>query len=310
MTLLAGIFSGTLCADVSYQSTTRITAGVLLRAALEKEPSMGAKNPLVATYLIKGNRMATLTKGHTTILNLDNDTIYEINLGTKTYSSITFAQMKQILDKAMKDAVAPAFQVSSKSGRTKAIGVLTAREQIFTMTTGTMTPGGASVQPVANIAIDSWILTVRGFDEVADFRRRLAAKLGYTYALGMSGIGMVKPELLPGFEEAAKVIIQADEMPVETTIRMGGPGSGDLAPNGDVAPPQKGVVSGTLSRIGSLAHKKNGQQSGDEQDPDAPAILAELTTELSNFGGAVDESKFNVPAGFKESKPPAPKTGP
>jgi len=321
MALLDGVFSATLRADLSCQSTTRITGGILLSAALDKEPAMGARKPFNVTYLIKGNRMAILTKGHTTVLSLDNDTVYEIDFTTKTYSSKPFAEIKQIEATNNKGSdAAPTFQVTSKSGRTKPVGVLTARERIFTMIAGTMTAGtttagattieGATAQPVANIAVDSWTLTAPGFGELEDFRRRLAAKLGYAYALGLSGIAKLKPELLPAFEEAAKVIIEADEMPVEFTIRMGRRDSGDLAPNGDVAPPEKGLVSGTLSRLGSIAHKKNSGQSGDEQDSNATAILAEVTSELSNLGGAVDEGKFNVPGGFKEIKPAAPKKEP
>jgi hypothetical protein len=306
-TLLGGLFASALRADLSYLSTTRITGGALLKAALDKGAAVGAKKPLVVTYLIKGNRMGVLTKGHTTVISMDNETVYEIDFAAKTWSSKPFAQWKQTQETDVKEpTAAPNFQVSSRSGRTKPVGVLTARELIFTLIpAATLTPAGA--QPVTNIAIDSWILTVPGFGELQEFRRKLGAKLGYVYALGMSGIAAVKPELLPAFEQAAKTIAQADDLPVETTIRMGGPGSGDLAPNGDVAPPEKGLVSETLSRVGSLAHRKSAGQSADEQDP---SILAELTTELTNLGGAVDEAKLNVPGGFKELKPAAPKKEP
>jgi hypothetical protein len=91
-------------------------------------------------------------------------------------------------------------------------------------------------------------------------------------------------------------------MPVETTIRIGNPDSGDLAPPSDVPPPpQKGVVSGTLSRIGTLTHKKSAPSA---DDPETPGLLLELTVELSNFGsGPSDESKFYVPEGFKQVQP-------
>ncbi len=338
MTVLTGIFPGTVRADFGYESKTQLTGGTLFKALAATWPlAHGATKPAVSTHLIKGNRMATLTKDHATIVNLDNETIFDIDFVKKTYSSMTFAQMKQILDQAMKEGIArtnhsngagatTTFEVSSKSGRTKAIGFLSARELIVTMTVdgasreseqSASADPGSRPQPVTNILLDSWILTVPGFGEVEDFRRKLGAKLSYAYASGMSEIGMVTPELLPGFEELGKLINPADDMAVENTIRMGGPGSGDLASSGDPASSSQksGGVSGALSRIGSIARKKNnGRQStpsADEQDATSLGILVELTTELSNFAaGPADESKFNVPAGFKEIKSPAPKNGP
>jgi len=213
------------------------------------------------------------------------------------------------------------FQVSSKStGRTKAIGFLSAKELIVTMTIEDASreaePSASpdSVlrpQPVTHILVDSWLLTIPGSGEAEDLRRKLGEKLSYAYASGMFEIGMVKPELLPGFEQLAKVIAQVDEMPVESTIRMAGPGSGDLAPSGDAtsSSQKSGVVSGALSRLGSMGRKKtNGRQSASSADE--PDILVEMTTELSDINaGTADESKFNVPAGFKQVQPPAQKNG-
>ncbi len=327
--VLTGGFCGALRGDFGYDVTIKLTGGSLFQVLEATGPlAHGAKKPFVSTHLIKGNRMATLTKDHATIVNLDNETIFDIDFAKKTYSSMTFAQKKLILDEAMKtgiasinptgSATAPAFQVSSQSGRAKTIGFLSARELIITMkvegagTEQSVSPdSGSRPQPVTSILLDSWILTVPGFGEVENFHRQLGAKLGYAYASGMFDIGIVRPELLPGFEEIGKAIPDADDMAAETTIKMAGPGSADLAPNDSASSSQKGIVSGALSRIGSMAHKKNsGRQStpSDDEQGSTPGLLLEMTTEVSNFaGGAADESKFNVPAGFKEV--PAPKNG-
>jgi hypothetical protein len=123
---------------------------------------------------------------------------------------------------------------------------------------------------------------------------------------------MVNPELLPGFEELAKLTNQTDDMAVESTIRMGSPESGDLAPSGDIPiPAQPGMLSVTLSRMQSLA-RKTARKSAPTREPIMqPGILVEMTTEYGSFNaGPADESKFNVPAGFKELKPPPPAPAP
>ena len=299
--LLAAVFSGSICADFSYTSTTQLTGGALYDAVLAMGSlGRGARKPIVAAHLIKGNRMATVTKDHATVVLLDNETIYEIDFVKKTYLIVTFAQMKQKLDQSIKVPRA-AFQVSSRfTGRTKAIGFLSAKESIVTMDMEGASEKGP--QAVTHILVDSWLLTEPGYGEAEEFRRKLAAKLSYAYAAGIFEIGTVKPELLPGFEELAKVSNQVDEIPVESAIKMGGPGSGVLTPIEDA---KTGIVSETLSRIGSIGRKKanrNSASTAGEQD-----ILVEMTIELSNFSaGTADESKFNVPGGFKEVKPSAP----
>lgn len=259
LTVFVAVFSGALRADFGYQSATQVTGGV--------------KKPAVSTQLIKGHRMTSFNKQHATVVNLDNDTILEIDYAEKTFFSRTVAQMKESLDGVKKDRAGAAFQVSAKSGSTKEIGVLSARERMFTMTS-------QDANPVAHVFLDCWTMTLPGFEEVQDFRRRLAAKLGYAYALGLSEIGAAKPELLPGFEGLAKVIIEADQMPVDITIRMGGPESGDLAPSGGADSQKSGLVAGTLGRLESLGRKKN---RDDDPDTKYPGLLAEITIELGNF---------------------------
>ena len=334
--VLPGMVSpGNLSADFSYDSQAQITGGTLLQAVRAKEPpkSKGPK-PVIFTHLIKGNRMAMVSKTHTTVVNLDNETILEIDFVKKTFLSSTFAKKKLVLDLAMKNGLALAkesgaavegpFQVFSKTtGRSKAFGFSTAREMIVTMTADASTPApdknpsspsaDSVARPVTRILVDSWTLAAPGFVEAETLRRKLAAKLGYAYAAGLFEIGTVKPELLPGFEELAKVSYDGDDMPVESLIRMGGVDSGELAPpEAATAAPKSGLLYGTLNRIENLRHKKtNGSSSAEEQETSVPGLLVEMTIELSNFSaGPAPESSFNPPVGFKDLNPPPPKPPP
>jgi hypothetical protein len=274
-TLLTGAFSGALRADFRYDSRIQLSGG-----------NFGSRKPAVATHFIKGNRMATFIKDHATIVDLEKETILDIDFAKKNYLSTTFAQMKQTLSHPAAEAT---FQVASKStGRTKSIGFWTENELVVTMTA-----------PTIRILVESWILAMPGYGEVEEFRRRLALKLGYAYAAGMSDIAIAKPELFPGFDELGEMAHQIDDMPVESTIRMGGPDSGDLGEGNLLAASTEkaGLVAGALNRLGNLGRKKT---AGD-QDAAPPGMLIEINTDLSNFSsGPVDDSKFNVPTGFKQ----------
>jgi hypothetical protein len=293
--ILLGIFSTVLHADFGYENKTEVTGGALLQTELAQRDR--AKTP-AALRLIKGQRMATITKEHGTVVNLGDETILEIDFSKKTYLSMKFAQMKETLDQAMKQGTPnSSFKTSSRSGTSKNIGILIAREKIVTMSR----PGDGP-ESLARIFLDYWTMTPPGFAEMQDFRMRLAAKLGYAYAAGLAEIGLMKPELLAGLEESAKIVIESDEMPVEAVIRLGIPGAGDLAPAADTGSQKTGLVNETLTKLGHIAHRRSSQPPID----DDPALLAEVTVELGNFSaGPAEEAKFNVPAGFKEVKPAA-----
>src|ERR1700676_4433077 len=101
------MFCAALRADFSYQETTRMTGGALVKILRLGGPfTRKAREPIVSTVLIKGNRMATLGKENSTIIDLDKETITEINLSKKSYSVVNFAQMRQAMDDAIAKAQA------------------------------------------------------------------------------------------------------------------------------------------------------------------------------------------------------------
>src|ERR1700694_1434726 len=85
-----------LLADFSYEQSTKITGGMMagmmkFAGAFSKQ----AREPIQSTVAIKGNRMVQSSKDRATVTDLDNETITEINFPKKTYSVVTFAEMKQ-----------------------------------------------------------------------------------------------------------------------------------------------------------------------------------------------------------------------
>jgi|SRR5579883_1054919 hypothetical protein len=248
----------------------------LLRADFEYESRVGITGDGVhsATHYIKGSRMASVTKTHATIVNLENDNVLEIDFSKKTYFSTTVSKIKPAVAEV-------AFDLSEKSDGSKNIGILTAREHLAAAT------GPPSL---ARLFIDYWTITPPGAVEMQDFHRRMAAKLGYAYAFGLEEAGRIKPELFPAFEEAGKVLAESAEMPAEVTIRVG---TADLAP---LAPSQE--KTGIAGRIGGIAHRGKHVLNEDE-----PGLLAEVTIHLDHFSAApADDAKFGVPPGFKEIK--------
>src|SRR5690348_11612582 len=101
------IACASLRADFSYEETSRLTGGAFVTILRMGGPfTRKAREPIVSTVLIKGNRMASIGKDNSTIIDLDKETITEINLAKKNYSVMTFAQMRQAMDDAITKAQA------------------------------------------------------------------------------------------------------------------------------------------------------------------------------------------------------------
>jgi len=155
--VLALSASAILRADFSYRETTRIN---------------GDKKAVSSAKLIKGNRMAEITKDHVAVIDLDKETITQIDLAKKTYYVLTFAQMKQTAEAAPEVKVD---QAVVETGKTKNIGALPVKETVLAVT----------VEGRVTVTVDSWMATVPGYDEVRSFQRKLGEKLGYGFGSGL-----------------------------------------------------------------------------------------------------------------------------
>jgi hypothetical protein len=329
----------TLRADFTYGQTVQMTGGALFDMLKALGPfSRQAREPMATTIVVKGNRMANIGKDHVQVIDLDKETITEIDLAKKQYSVMTFAQMKQAMDdavnrlqnqKAQKSAasapnnapnIETSFNVSAKStGKTKTLSGLDAKETIITMTLqGTDTDTGQSGSMA--IADDAWMASVPGYDEVQAFHKKMGEKMGYAFGSGMAQMGMMRPETLKGFAAVSKQMANADGVPVETVMKMGGPGTGTDAcaaaesqqsQQSDSQSAGAAATSAALGRLGlgGFGRKKNkdSQTSGSQTQSQSGAassdclLLMEMTTQLTGFSaGPADTSKFDVPAGFKQ----------
>jgi hypothetical protein len=330
--ILLAASCATLRADFTYQQTGQMTGGALYDLLKLAGPfSRQAREPIVSTVIVKGNRMANISKDHIQVIDLDKETITEIDPAKKQYSVVTFAQMKQAMDdaiaraqnqKAQKGGDAPNveanFSVSAKStGQSKTVSGLSAKEAVITMKLeGTNTDTGQSGS--MTILEDAWMADVPGYEEVKAFQKKMGEKMGYLFGSGMAQMGMQRPETLKGFAEVSKEMSKAQGVPVETVMKMGGEGTGTDAcaaqqsqqkqnsPNVGAA-----AASAALGRFG-IGRKQNDQQqappanqsqSQSGANSSACALLMEMTSSLSGFStGPADTSKFEVPAGYKQGE--------
>lgn len=310
-----------LRADFTYQETTQMTGGSLMTMMKALGPfTRSAREPIVSTHIVKGNRMATITKDRISVIDLDKETITTIETARKTYTVMTFAQMKQAMEDAANRAksesgksdkpaengsndVQAKFKVSAKAtGQTKTVQGLNAREMLLTMTMeGTNTKTGDSGN--MDITTDGWYAPVPGYDEVKEFNKRLAAKLSYAFGSSMQQLVQTMSaqngqsgNVSANMEELSKEMAKMDGVPVETHVSMGGTATPGASPNASTsstssAPPppqQQAPQQSTSSAIASAALGRFGlgRKRKDDSQPPPQSTSSDAAPASSNGSAA------------------------
>jgi len=267
--------AGLMSADVTYSQTTKYEGGALIDM-MQKMASMPMMGKMMGSsrqafedqsydIYIKGNKMARWGKLTSTIYDLDADSITNINNAKKTYTTTTFEEMQQRMEQAQqrsKQQQGPAFDFDVKVTNTGQTRMIDGVQAKEVVIT--MTAKQANAQGQMVVTTHSWLIPYSAASqEAVDFHRKLGAK--YAFVLsggpGMAGAGK---GMSAAINEAYK---QEDGFPALMEMEITG-----------------------VSAPGPM---------GGGGDPNTP-LLKELI-QTSNFAkGSVDDSKFSVPAGFKE----------
>ena len=329
-----------LLADFSYEQTTKMTGGAMMgMMKIAGAFSKQIREPIQTTVSVKGNRMVHWSKDHAQIIDLDSETITDVNFPKKQYSVMTFAEMTQAMEQAMQRGQArkseskategkpsdttTEFKVDIKeTGQRKQIAGYDAKQMIMTMQMDAtdQKTGNKGGMVVTN---DMWIAPkIAGYDEVQAFYRKMAAKMAWTP--GGSAMMAGGADIARGMAGISKEVAKLDGITLLMVMRMtptadGQPVSSASGSEGQGAPQQSrpkpeapsigGVLGGKLGGFGGFGRKKKAEAPKEEKQESAPASapsgdatpLMEMTTEMSGFSSApVDSSRFSVPSGFKK----------
>jgi hypothetical protein len=311
LTVILAASCSVVSAEFTYQQTSQMTGGALFEMMKSLGPlAKQAREPNVSTVIVKGNRMATVSKDRVTVVDLDKESITEIDLAKKQYSVVTFAQMKEAMEKMLAQAqarqkgkapAAPAdqpnvdlnYKVSAKAtGQTKTVNGISAREVVMEMAmeaTDQQTAAAGSM----NITIDNWLGNVPGYDEVQAFHRKMGEKMGYAFGSGMTQMAAMRPETLKGFEQVGKEMAKVEGVPVQSIMKMGGSG----------ANPGDGANSGAAQSQQQQARQQS-QQPPSQTASDAAVGAALGRLGLGGFGRNRNNQKQQPPAQQTDAPPP------
>src|SRR5689334_14430858 len=186
----AGLLTAALLpADFSYQETSKITGGALAGMMnVVGVFSKSAREPNQSTISIKGDRMARRGAAHSEIVDLGAETITTIDMQKKTYTVMTFEQMKQMMEDAMqrmnnrkKSDAEMNFKVSANAtGNTKSISGFDAKEMVVKIEMEA-TDQKSGQKGAMVVTSHVWIApNIPGFAEMRGFQKRMMEKLNWT----------------------------------------------------------------------------------------------------------------------------------
>ncbi len=259
--------------------------------------------------------MARISPESTEIVDLDKETITEIYPEKKQYTVVTFQEMKKAMEDAMKKAQQqqaskePAPQPTNNTpppemkfdvkvtntGASKDVAGLASKESILKMT---MQAKDRQSGQTGNIAIanDMWMAPeIPGYEEVRDFNKRFAAKMGEMMAGTLpsfkSAMPAMQPGMMSGMSDMVKEVSKLQGVPVSQTMRMGTTADGSPLPAASEAPlpksngPSAGDLAGQAATNATNAAANDASATAENKAASHMGSFGSVATSLGGFGG-------------------------
>jgi hypothetical protein len=311
-------------ADFQYTETTKITggaaAGAMKFVGVFSKDARQATQGTNVTISFKGNKMRREDSlGQIEIIDLDGRSITQIDTKKKTYSTITFDEMKARMEEARKKAAAeqakrnkeqpsqvkivPKVTITPGTGSKKILDY-TAKETKMRVDMEMTSDDPKAKGQSANMWVDSdaYIAPVKGYDEVKHFYQRMAKQLDWLPGTMMGGNAQIAPAMV----EYRKSATALNGMPLSSLVSVGMAGQ-QGAPQQASHDDQKSSGNPITGGIGGLFGKKKKKDDAAQDDQSnakpsgAPGSLMDTSTEVTSVStSAVDAGLFKIPEGYKQ----------
>jgi hypothetical protein len=242
--ILCALLAMPALADFSYQETTRITGGSLTRM-MKMVPGGGkAMEPQTHHVYLKGNKLANLSQDSINIIDLDAETITDVDLKKQTYAVITFQEMAQALEAAKQKMEAElrkqnknqqadvnmSFSVKvNETGQRKRISGYDTKEMEMLLEMQ-MNDQQSAAAGTMQFDVNMWMTPdVDGYDQVRQFYMRMAKKMDWHPRMSsLAGVMNMQPGMGQGMAEMMKEMQKIEGVPVLQVTSMRGGAMGNM----------------------------------------------------------------------------------
>jgi len=323
---LVAVGAGAAQAEVKTRNKSQVKFEGMLGRMMGMFGGKAVKEGVVSTSAVKGNRMVTLNDTTGRIVDLAEEKVYELDLKKKSYTVMTFAELRQQLkeaqEKAQRDAEKAAKEEAGKekekakepdqkapemdvefdvkeTGERKAIAGYDAREVVMTIT---VHEKGRTIEDRGGliVASDMWLgPEIPAMRELAEFELR------YWKAIAPEAPGM-SPEQLATVVAMYPLVKQAmDRLNREQVNMKGTPlltvTTFDAVKSADqMAKESQSASGGGLSggMSGMLARKMMKK----DKDEKPRVTIFTINAETLEIATSVSAADLEIPAGFKQNK--------
>jgi len=323
---LVAVGAGAAQAEVKTRNKSQVKFEGMLGRMMGMFGGKAVKEGVVSTSAVKGNRMVTLNDTTGRIVDLAEEKVYELDLKKKSYTVMTFAELRQQLkeaqEKAQRDAEKAAKEEAGKekekakepdqkapemdvefdvkeTGERKAIAGYDAREVVMTIT---VHEKGRTIEDRGGliVASDMWLgPEIPAMRELAEFELR------YWKAIAPEAPGM-SPEQLATVVAMYPLVKQAMDRlnreqvnmkgtPLLTVTTFDAVKSADQMAK-DSQSSSGGGLSGGMS--GMLARKMMKK----DKDEKPRVTIFTINAETLEIATSVSAADLEIPAGFKQNK--------
>jgi len=307
-------------ADVRTQERTQVKFEGMLGHMVGMFGGKAAREGVVSTVAIKGDRRMTVTGDVGEIVDLGEEKVYHLDMKKKTYTVVTFAELRKQMEEArakaeqqMKEGREAGEEPKSGSGepemdvdfdvkntgQTRTIAGHQTHEAVMTVTVRekgkTLEDGGGMV-----MTTNAWLADrIPALSEVQDFNRRYIQKLAGPVGAGASAEQLAAAmAMYPGMKAAIdrmqKEDVKLDGSPLLTTMVMEGVKSKEQMSQEQQASQESGGggIGGMLARKIMKKPATSGPRS----------TVMTSTTEVLSVDPTASDADVMIPAGFKEKK--------
>lgn len=314
--------AATLRADVKTQERTQVKFEGALGRIVNIFGGRAARDGIVSTVAVKGDRMMTTSRDTGEIVDLAEEKVYTLDLKKKTYTVVTFAEMRKKMEEAMakakKDVEAREDRKSDEpqkeyevdfsvkeTSQARQIAGYDTKESVATIT---VREKGKTIEEGGMVMETSMWMTpsVPALKELADFRMRYAQKLygpvmaqaAPDMAQAMAMYPMMKDAMAKFQEEGRK--LSGTALATESKFQLAGPPpSAEEQAKADDEPAPRGV-GGLLGGLGRRMARKKEEPKDDTSATPGRVTVMTTTTESLQVSGTVTDADVALPAGFKQ----------
>jgi hypothetical protein len=329
LTYLLFASTAVLLAEVKTEEKSQVKFEGMMGRMMGMFAGKAAKEGLINTVSIKGDRKATISDNTGEIIDLSEQKIYSVDFKKKSYEVITFEEMRRRLQEA-RDQAAKSVRESKQekpssdrqmeldvslkeSGQKRTINGYDCREVVMTITAKekgkTLEEGGGMV-----MTSHVWLgPDIPALNEISDFDQRYAKAMGEIFGSADSAQQMaMATAMYPGMKDMiGKMQAQSvnmngsqilTEMVIETVKTQA-----QVSQEQNQSQNQTGEASGmpSIRGLGGMLGRGLGRKKEPEGDAGKPknrATVMTTTHELLKVATGVSDADVAMPAGFKEKK--------